>query len=334
LVAIYVAINILKFFNNYYWRYIGSEVARDLSVILYNRITRSSLKDYRKISTGEYVSRLAIDCDKFANYALGFSSEVILGIIRLTIQSIVLFLLSPHLLIALLLIVPLYFLFYKRHVNALADTAEMERKVWGDFVNSLTEFLGCILYIRERNAVEFTKRILSKRLKSQLYFRRKVLKTIGVNELIRSILNEITPLTLLTISSYLIFNESLSVGSLLSFITYPKIFTQNVNVLFYRLLRLSTIKPHARRIYELIEIQTREKNGFKLDKVELIELKNISFSYGNEKVLANINLSIKNGENVAIVGRSGGWKNYISVNISWIIKARYWRSTCKWIRNQ
>ncbi|MCS7365857.1 MAG: ABC transporter ATP-binding protein/permease, partial [archaeon GB-1867-035] len=199
MVAIYVAIDILKFFNNYYWRYIGSEVARDLSVILYNRITRSSLKDYRKISTGEYVSRLAIDCDKFANYALGFSSEVILGIIRLTIQSIVLFLLSPHLLIALLLIVPLYFLFYKRHVNALADTAEMERKVWGDFVNSLTEFLGCILYIRERNAVEFTKRILSKRLKSQLYFRRKVLKTIGVNELIRSILNEITPLTLLTI---------------------------------------------------------------------------------------------------------------------------------------
>lgn len=39
-----------------------------------------------------------------------------------------------------------------------------------------------------------------------------------------------------------------------------------------------------------------------------IEFSNVSFSYGSEPVLKDINLEIIKGKMVALVGPSGGWK--------------------------
>ncbi|WP_243259355.1 ATP-binding cassette domain-containing protein [Clostridium sp. 'deep sea'] len=53
-------------------------------------------------------------------------------------------------------------------------------------------------------------------------------------------------------------------------------------------------------------------NKKSLSQVESIQLKNISFSYGNDKqVLKNINLSLKSGSITAIVGKSGEGKSTI-----------------------
>ena len=40
----------------------------------------------------------------------------------------------------------------------------------------------------------------------------------------------------------------------------------------------------------------------------LIELNNISFEYNNNKILKNINLEIKEGEKIALIGKSGAGK--------------------------
>ena len=45
-----------------------------------------------------------------------------------------------------------------------------------------------------------------------------------------------------------------------------------------------------------------------MSKNEIIQIKNISFSYGGPKVLENINLSIRENEFIGIVGPNGGGK--------------------------
>ena len=199
LIATYIALNVIGFYSSYCWRYIGSEAARDFSLQLYERIARLPLRDYR--SAEEYVARLATDCDKFANFALGFTSGVALALIRLLVRGYVLFSLSPHLLAMLMAAVPAYLLVYRRHVNALADTAEMEGRVWGGFVNSLMEFLGNILLIKERGALDSSKRMLASRLRSQLEYQRRILRIVGKNGLINSMMSDLTPIGLLALGS-------------------------------------------------------------------------------------------------------------------------------------
>ena len=71
----------------------------------------------------------------------------------------------------------------------------------------------------------------------------------------------------------------------------------------------------AERVYELID----SENEFKLKKVkdiksfkQKIEMKNVSFSYGETEVLKNISLNIKKGETLAIVGASGSGKSSLA----------------------
>jgi ABC-type bacteriocin/lantibiotic exporter with double-glycine peptidase domain len=40
-----------------------------------------------------------------------------------------------------------------------------------------------------------------------------------------------------------------------------------------------------------------------------IVIKNLSFSYGDTRVLDNVNLSVRGGESVGIIGVSGGGKS-------------------------
>ena len=71
----------------------------------------------------------------------------------------------------------------------------------------------------------------------------------------------------------------------------------------------------AERVYELIdsenEFESQEINDIKSFK-QKIEMKNVSFSYGETEVLKNISLNIKKGETLAIVGASGSGKSTLA----------------------
>lgn len=51
----------------------------------------------------------------------------------------------------------------------------------------------------------------------------------------------------------------------------------------------------------------------------MIKLENVSFKYKNEKeILKDINLEIKEGEFISIIGKNGSRKIYIGKNHIWI----------------
>ena len=108
----------------------------------------------------------------------------------------------------------------------------------------------------------------------------------------------------------------ITVGTIQAFILYSKQFSRPINEIANQYANIQTAIAGAERIFEVMEAD-KEPSGnsleFKSEDVKgNIEFKNISFSYVTEKpVLKGLDLSVKQGQKIAIVGATGSGKTTI-----------------------
>lgn len=69
----------------------------------------------------------------------------------------------------------------------------------------------------------------------------------------------------------------------------------------------------ANSLFEILEIESIEdfKNLIQDEKVD-VEVKNLSFSYGEKEILRDLNMKIKSNKITAIVGESGCGKSTLA----------------------
>lgn len=113
-----------------------------------------------------------------------------------------------------------------------------------------------------------------------------------------------------------VINGELTVGNIAEFIIYVSYLTWPVASLGYTLNIYQRSAASNKRIQDLLNEPTMIEDDSETDEniSKLsgdIELKNISFSYPNtdEKALRNISVTIKEGQTVGIVGRTGSGKS-------------------------
>lgn len=107
----------------------------------------------------------------------------------------------------------------------------------------------------------------------------------------------------------------LSTGELMSLITYAMQILMSLMMLSMFFVMITMSKASAERIYEILTEESDIRNPEKpLTTVKdgSVEFKNVSFSYSknaDKKCLDNINISIKSGETVGIIGGTGSSKS-------------------------
>lgn len=125
-----------------------------------------------------------------------------------------------------------------------------------------------------------------------------------------------TTIVVVWVSAYLIAEAGLfDVGSLLAFITYLRFIMFAMMMLTNVLMMLSRSKASMNRINEVLDEKLfieNPDNAVHLEKkVQDIVFDHVSFRYydGAEDVLKDINLTIKAGEHIGIIGSTGSGKS-------------------------
>ena len=112
-----------------------------------------------------------------------------------------------------------------------------------------------------------------------------------------------------------VLNDALSLGTLVAFISYIRMFFRPIRDLAEKYNILQNAMSSAERIFLILDTEnTLTKTALQtspplLDRFREIRFEDVSFSYiGDEKVLKNITLQINAGETLAIVGPTGAGK--------------------------
>ena len=109
------------------------------------------------------------------------------------------------------------------------------------------------------------------------------------------------------IGTFFVMRQEISVGTLIMFSQYFAILFSALDGLNSKRVALKTNAPYYERIFETFSFPEEEREKIDIcDLNDCIYIRDLNFSYiSGEPVLKNINLEIKKGDYIAIVGKTG-----------------------------
>lgn len=289
---------------------VSYRTVNDLRTAVYKKINLLPISYIDSSSRGDLISRVTVDTEQISDGLLQGFSQFLTGIV--TIVGTIVFMISINAKIAVvvILITPLS-LFVAAFITKISHDKFRERSaVNGELSGCIEELIGnqkvvkAFSYEDDAQAKfdEINGRLYVCGLKAQFYSALTNPCTRFVNGLVYAATGVFGAFSVLN-------GGAMSVGQIATFLSYANQYTKPFNEITGVITELQSAFASARRIFEILdeEPESSDENGLEPVKSSgNIELKNVSFSYKKDvPLLRNINLSVKSGQRIAIVGPTG-----------------------------
>lgn len=291
-------------------------VIRDIRDEAFKKIQILPLKFLDKHPHGEIVSRLISDTDQFAEGLLMGFTQLFTGIT--TIIGTFLFMLSINWIITAVVVIltPLSLLVASFIANRTYNMFKIQSEIRAkqtSFINEMISNQKVVqAFSREAKTLEEFDKVNEKLEKSSL---RAIFYSSLTNPSTRFINNVIYAGVGLT-GALAAVGGSISVGGLTSFLSYANQYTKPFNEISGVITEFQNALACASRIFDLIEEEPQVPDSD--DAIILknasgkVDLNNVEFSYTiDRKLIKNLNLNVKSGQRVAIIGPTGSGKTTI-----------------------
>ena len=285
----------------------------DLRLILgyYKHLLTLPQRFFDTMRVGEIISRIN-DAVKIRAFINETAISLLVNLFIVFFSFALMFLYSWKLAVTVLTIIPLYGIIYyitnrlnrKRERRLMENAAELE--------SQLVESLNSVRTIKEFGLESYSN------LKTELRFV-ELLRTVyksGLNAIFTGIstefLSRIYTIILLWSGCYLVVDNTITPGELLSFYAILGYFTSPAASLIGMNKSIQNALIAGDRLFEIMDLEVEsEENGMDLSRENAggIIFSNISFSYGTRAdVFTNFSFKIKKGEITAVIGESGSGK--------------------------
>ena len=292
---------------------VSERIGADLRTETYDHLLRLSLEYFGGKRTGDLMSRIGSESDRICVFLslhlLDFASDCLMIIMT----GVILFSIDPYL--AIFALAPLPFIAWLIHLvrDRLRTGFEKIDRVWGEVTNVLADTIPGIRVVKAfaqetREAARFRTAN-----KHNLAVNDKLNKIWSLFSPTVSFLTELGLLVIWVFGIYQVSKGNITVGVLSAFIAYSSRFYGRLDSMSRIVSVTQKSASAAKRIFDILDHVSSVPdpvNPVKLAKVEgNITLREVGFRYGNRAVNRGINLDIKAGEMVGLVGHSGSGKS-------------------------
>ena len=299
--------------RTYVLAWVSERIAADLRTQTYAHLQKLSLEFFGGKRTGDLMSRLGTDTDRICFYLsvnfLDFSTDLLMiGLTALILVSI-----DPWLAVFTLLPFPLIGWLVHRVRDRLRHGFQHGGRAWAELTSVLADTIPGVRVVKafaqERREIE--------------RFRRSNDHVLAANDRVNSTWSFFGPMvTLMTEAGLLVIwacgawrvaYDDITVGVLVAFVAYLTRFYSRLDSMSRMVAATQRAATSSQRIFEILDrVPSVAEPARPLDPGRLqgqIELRNVGFKYGSRTVLENVNLSIRPGEMIGLVGPSGSGKS-------------------------
>lgn len=304
-----------QFFFVYWANWLGQDIVKDLRDKLFKHLTNFKMKYFDNTAVGQLVTRSVFDIESIARIFSQGLFMIISDLMKMVVAILFMIYMNWKLTTIVLLAMPILVIatriFQKKMKGAFEEVRTQVANLNSFVQERLTGMKIVQLFSREQIEYEKFKAINDKHRKAWL-------KNVLYNSIFFPVADIVSSITLGVVVWYgagdIIQGGFTTMGDL---VTY----TMLVGMLFNPLRQIADKFNEmqmgmiaANRVFDILETDLSQKDGIReISSFEgNIEFKNVRFGYKeNEEVLKGINLNIKKGETVAIVGSTGAGKTTI-----------------------
>lgn len=304
---------IMSIINNY----ITYNTVRDIRKIAFNKLNKLPVKYIDSNPHGGIVSRIITDVDTFADGLLMGFTQVFTGIATIVGTLIFMLLMSPVTTITVIILTPLS-LFAAKFISGKTYTLFKKQSEIRAEQTSITEEM--ITNEKTVKAFNYEDKSIEDFVKINDDLSKVSLKAIFFSSLTNPVtrfVNSMVYMAVALIGSLSVLNGVLSVGMLVSFLSYANQYTKPFNEISGVITELQNAIACLNRVFDLIYEDEYTPDGDEHFETAngTVEFKNVYFSYTPEKpLIEDFSLKVNSGETIAIVGPTGCGKTTL-INI-------------------
>ena len=289
---------------------------QDIRKKAFRRIEELPLKYLDAHSHGDIVSRVVADVDQFADGLLIGFTQLFTGVV--TILGTFFFMLSVNVAITIVVVVitPVSLFVAAFIANKTYSMFKLQSETRGEQTALINEMVGnqkvVQAFNREEEILERFDEINGRLEKCSL---RAIFFSSLTNPCTRFV-NSLVYMGVGLTGALAVIRGGLSVGQLTCFLSYANQYTKPFNEISGVITELQNALACAARIFELIEQEPQTPDAedavILTDVKGSVDLENVFFSYvPDRKLIEDLNLRVKPGQRIAIVGPTGCGKTTI-----------------------
>ncbi|CAB5498316.1 Lipid A export permease/ATP-binding protein MsbA [uncultured Gammaproteobacteria bacterium] len=291
--------------------WVSNKVIMDLRANMFAKLLKLPKAYFDQHPTGETLSKLTYDVEQIANAASTIWLEFVKSFVFVVILITYLFYKSWELSLSLIIFLPLVFLAVKLSSTRMRNSSRKVRQYMGNMTHLLNENISGNSLVKIYNAQNQESNKFFALIQTIRQQRFKVDMASAFN---MTFVNILIGLSLTSVVYFSATYLTMTAGEFLSYFTAMGMLVKPSKSLININKPLQIAIAAGESVFGLID-ETQEQNTGKkqLKNVKgTIKFNHVSFGYTDQKnVLNNIDLDIKAGETVALVGSTGSGKTTI-----------------------
>ena len=314
-------IAILKGFSSYFqsilMSFIGYKIVADLQNDMFRTLLKCDISYFSKTNSGTLISRFLADVGALSRGVHNVVINIIKDFFTLVFLIGVLFYHNSNLALISLFVFPLAIYPISRIGKRLRKISKSTQIGFGILTKRLSESLQGIKTIKSFNAEFIEQNKVEKEVDNIFQLTYKSSKVNSISRPLMESLGGLAIAIIIYVGGSQVISGTTTPGTFFSFLTALLMAYQPIKSLASLNATLQMAMASAERIFDIIdskpnivETSLTKDNLLKKNSSYNIKILNVSFSYPDDEknILKDINIEIKKGEKVALVGYSGAGK--------------------------